>query len=100
MLDFVFIDGDHSYSGVMGDLSTWTPLIREGGLIAGHDWTRSAPGVAKAVKEFAGLSGVFQEPNDDNSDLGFACEKRPAGGQPIVHRMATGCLWWAFKKTG
>ncbi|HTW62008.1 MAG TPA: class I SAM-dependent methyltransferase [Terracidiphilus sp.] len=36
-LDFLFIDGDHSYSGVRSDFEMYAPLVRSGGLIAFHD---------------------------------------------------------------
>lgn len=36
-LDFLFIDGDHSYEGVREDFTMYSPLVREGGLIAFHD---------------------------------------------------------------
>jgi cephalosporin hydroxylase len=36
-LDFLFIDGDHSYAGVRADFETYAPLVRSGGLIALHD---------------------------------------------------------------
>lgn len=35
--DFLFIDGDHEYNGVLEDLIQWYPLVRPGGLIAIHD---------------------------------------------------------------
>jgi cephalosporin hydroxylase len=35
--DFLFIDGDHEYHGVLEDLIQWYPLVRPGGLIAFHD---------------------------------------------------------------
>ena len=35
--DFLFIDGDHSFEGVMQDFETYVPLVREGGIIALHD---------------------------------------------------------------
>lgn len=35
--DFLFIDGDHEYNGVLEDLIQWYPLVRSGGLIAFHD---------------------------------------------------------------
>ena len=35
--DFLFIDGDHEYPGVLEDLIQWYPLVRPGGLIAFHD---------------------------------------------------------------
>jgi predicted O-methyltransferase YrrM len=36
-LDFLFIDGDHSYDGVKLDFELYAPLVRPGGLIALHD---------------------------------------------------------------
>lgn len=37
MLDFIFIDGDHSYNGVKADFENYYPLVQPGGLIAFHD---------------------------------------------------------------
>ena len=36
-LDFVFIDGDHSYQGVLSDIQDYLPKIKKGGYISGHD---------------------------------------------------------------
>jgi len=36
-LDFLFIDGDHTYGGVLNDFRMYAPLVREGGSIAFHD---------------------------------------------------------------
>lgn len=36
-IDFLFIDGDHTYAGVRADFDTYAPLVRPGGLIAIHD---------------------------------------------------------------
>ena len=36
-LDFLFIDGDHSYEGVKRDFEMYSPLVRKGGIIAFHD---------------------------------------------------------------
>jgi cephalosporin hydroxylase len=36
-IDFLFIDGDHSYEGVKADFEIYSPLVKEGGLIAFHD---------------------------------------------------------------
>lgn len=37
-LDFVFIDGDHSAEAVSADIAAWTPNIKPGGILAGHDF--------------------------------------------------------------
>lgn len=36
-LDFVYIDGDHRTDAVLQDLRAWTPKVRTGGIVAGHD---------------------------------------------------------------
>lgn len=36
-IDFLFIDGDHRYTGVAKDFELYSPLVRKGGLIAFHD---------------------------------------------------------------
>lgn len=36
-IDFLMIDGDHSYDGVRADFSLYHRLVRKGGIIAFHD---------------------------------------------------------------
>lgn len=38
VFDFVFIDGDHSYQGCCADIQAYYPLLKAGGLLAGHDY--------------------------------------------------------------
>lgn len=57
-LDFVFIDGNHTYEYVKQDITDWLPKIQIGGVLAGHDFGhRRFPGVEKAVREL--LSDFF-----------------------------------------
>lgn len=37
-LDFVYIDGDHSLEGIFQDIYAWTPKVRIGGIVSGHDY--------------------------------------------------------------
>jgi predicted O-methyltransferase YrrM len=37
--DLIYIDGDHRYEGVLADLKGWRKKLREGGIMAGHDWS-------------------------------------------------------------
>lgn len=50
-LDFVFIDADHTYEGCLRDIDAWSPKVRDGGMIAGHDYSKKWPPVQKAVQE-------------------------------------------------
>ena len=56
-LDWIYIDGDHSYEGCLRDLENSLKVVRQGGLILGDDygWPNAKwfkPGVTKAVDEF------------------------------------------------
>ena len=48
-LDFMFIDGNHSYEEVKADLLRWKTAVKTGGIIAGDDY--GWDGVNQAVKE-------------------------------------------------
>lgn len=37
-LDFVYIDANHEFQYVAQDLALWTPKVKAGGIIAGHDY--------------------------------------------------------------
>lgn len=66
--DFVFLDGDHTKSGVSIDLKDWWSRIKPGGMLAGHDYFDvdmdcgqgivSSFGVKSAVDEFALENGL------------------------------------------
>ncbi len=49
-IDFIFIDGDHSYEGVKKDVDLWIPKLNPGALVVMHDigW---AEGVQRVVME-------------------------------------------------
>ena len=59
-LDVLYIDGDHSYSGVAGDLERARVWVKYGGWICGHDFAMNPAkarhhydfGVERAVSEF------------------------------------------------
>lgn len=42
-VDFVYLDGDHSYEGIKEDVAMWWPNIRAGGILAGHDFICPGP---------------------------------------------------------
>lgn len=37
-LDFVYLDARHDFESVYDDLLTWVPMVKPGGIIAGHDY--------------------------------------------------------------
>ena len=38
LIDYLYVDADHSYEGCLSDLELWWPHLRVGGLIAGDDY--------------------------------------------------------------
>lgn len=62
-MDFVYIDGDHSYKWALHDITNYWGKVKHGGVLCGHD--RSLEGVKKALDEF-GVSYI--ETNDPQPD--------------------------------
>jgi len=55
--DWVYLDADHSFYGILADLSAWYPKVRLGGILAGHDYFDGqfpfgSFGVRSAVQQF------------------------------------------------
>jgi predicted O-methyltransferase YrrM len=58
-LDFVFIDAAHDYESVKKDINAWLPKIKNGGVIAGHDYAW-CDDVKKAVNEFFNGETIYE----------------------------------------
>ena len=57
-LDFVYIDGEHSYRYVMLDIILWYNKVRKGGIVSGHDYYYMKKGKMKvedAVNDFVSV---------------------------------------------
>jgi predicted O-methyltransferase YrrM len=59
-IDFIFIDGDHSYAACKADILAWAPFVKRGGVIAFHDFGSRADGVTRAIFEEI-KAGTFAE---------------------------------------
>lgn len=52
-LDYLYIDGNHSYEAVKNDLNNWYPKMKKNSVISGHDYVKTPIfGVIQAVDEF------------------------------------------------
>lgn len=71
-LALVYIDGDHSFDGVVTDIEAWLPKLVRGGVMAFHDYLNPSYGVHSAVNTFAeGLGlAVVTLPEDKPEDAG------------------------------
>jgi predicted O-methyltransferase YrrM len=68
-VDMVFIDGDHSYEGCKGDIETWLPRLKSGGLLLVHDYKKTSaiamlqydPKTMPHYKEWRGVDMAVDE---------------------------------------
>lgn len=44
--DLVWVDADHSFDGCTADIENYTPKVRQGGILAGHDFEHATVGQA------------------------------------------------------
>jgi len=58
-LDWIFIDGDHSYNGVLTDCKNYYKKVKSKRLFSGHDW--QLPEVNQAVKDFRNEFNIVTE---------------------------------------
>lgn len=66
-LDMVYIDADHSYEEVKKDILAWTPKVKMGGILSGHDYNPNGGfGVHRAVNEL--VNGFVLQPDDASVD--------------------------------
>lgn len=58
-LDFVYIDGNHSFDYVMQDLIEWSKRVRKGGIVSGDDYySFKGAGVVDAVNAYTKAHGI------------------------------------------
>jgi predicted O-methyltransferase YrrM len=70
-IDFIFVDGDHSYCGVKSDFKMYSKLLSEKGVICFHD-IYSAEGVIKFWKEIKKKYSVKEiVANDERKRIGI-----------------------------
>ncbi len=65
-LDFVYIDGDHSYDYVMLDIILWSRRVKKGGIVSGHDYTnpemfrKTDVNIKEAVDDYLAIHKINQ----------------------------------------
>lgn len=60
-LDLVFIDAEHDYDNVKLDILSWTPKLKTGGIICGHDYP-------EPYQENSGFEELAQAVNEEVRD--------------------------------
>lgn len=57
-VDRVFLDASHDGASVAADLAAWSDRLKEGGVLAGHDYAAKRPDLRAAVDAFAAARGL------------------------------------------
>lgn len=63
-LDFVYIDGNHSFGYVAMDLMKWNRKVRKGGAIAGHDYGSFNPQTRRQLRAVGNIVDAFAKTYD------------------------------------
>lgn len=58
-LDFVFIDGSHTFDHAMTDIIIWSRKVKRGGIVSGHDYCHfTDSGVIEAVNKYCEIHRI------------------------------------------
>lgn len=82
-IDYLLIDGDHRTAWTITDYRFWEPYVRQGGVIAFHDWT-GAKGVAAWVQRAVAIileddaDGLEEIARDESSNRGIIVYRKTA----------------------
>ncbi|OGN01239.1 MAG: hypothetical protein A3B91_03185 [Candidatus Yanofskybacteria bacterium RIFCSPHIGHO2_02_FULL_41_29] len=87
-VDFLWIDGDHTYKMAETDFLLWEPYLREGGIIAYHDATFNYPDVRKVVSRYILRSRKFRNAGFIDNIL-FATKCRRSSLKDAVESLYT-----------
>lgn len=58
LFDFIYIDGNHVYDSVYNDIKNYYELLKNEGIIAGHDYSANWSEVCEAVIDFTRENGI------------------------------------------
>jgi len=64
-IDFVFIDAGHEYNDIKLDIINWLPKVKQGGVLAGHDYLYGNNNVKKVVDEMFGRKAGLRYKNEN-----------------------------------
>lgn len=104
-LDFLFIDGDHSYEGVRRDFLEYGPLVRPGGLVAFHDILHHSAGLGGEVSRFwaeirEGYQGIELVEDRQQDGFGIGVIRVPSLPESGKVQEADGCTGSEGPKAG
>ncbi len=57
-LDFIYIDANHDSPYIDQDIACWSPKVRSGGIVSGHDYVGIHPDVIRAVDNYVAVHNI------------------------------------------
>jgi hypothetical protein len=93
-LDWVYVDGDHTYEGCMKDLQAIKPLVKDDGMILGHDYRpawRKRPdwGVVESVNEFVEENNYYLTVVTQETFPSYLITKTAEKNEEILSKVAS-----------
>ena len=86
-IDIVYIDAVHDLINIVNDIYSWLPWIKKGGIISGHDYSKSYWQMCE------GISNIFE----DDLNLLIIDPSRPAISYKNTDQ---GGNWWVYLNDG
>lgn len=74
-IDLVYLDADHSFDGCSADIDYWYPKVRQGGILAGHDYCDGNP---QKGHVYGVIQAVAQLVDEHNLDLFVTSDPYPS----------------------
>ena len=99
--DLVFLDAAHSYSAVMADIDAWAPVLKSGGIMAGHDFDKrvtTVPADFLAKHRDTEVSGVdFGSGSGEIVHLGVIAAVKESFPGVYLADDPDSTIWWVVK---
>jgi hypothetical protein len=94
-LDFVFVDSSHTYKDTKKEIPAWYEKVKDGGILAGHDYFEYRNDVGKAVDELLPATITRAPLYDGNGEL----QQEFIAEQFLnIEQTDNGCGVWFVKK--
>ena len=98
--DMVFIDAAHDYENVLIDINLWWPVVKPGGILAGHDYDKIARGISTQEEFNTLVEEHYEEEFHEDSQVHFGVYKAlsESFSSIEVSDNRRSSVWWVKKE--
>jgi Methyltransferase domain len=102
--DWIYLDGDHRYEGVLGDLKAFHAKVKSGGIVAGDDYARpksnwSQDGVTRALDEIL-TTDLYEPIKVDAASHQFILRRRAVARSAVANSVETASHTFCSTRAG